>query len=70
MPPCCCRDNVLHRTQHRARHLRAIAQARREVIIANAYFMPGDEAAPAPDIAARRGVRVQLPLQGALRNIS
>ena len=58
------RDNVLHRTSIERAYLRAIAQARREVIIANAYFMPGGKLRRALILAARRGVRVQLLLQG------
>ena len=58
------RDNVLHRTSIERAYLRAIAQARREVIIANAYFVPGGKLRRALVLAARRGVRVQLLLQG------
>ncbi|WP_404300259.1 cardiolipin synthase ClsB [Alicycliphilus denitrificans] len=58
------RDNVRHRTRIERAYLRAIAQARREIIIANAYFVPGGKLRRALVLAARRGVRVQLLLQG------
>lgn len=58
------RDNVRHRTRIERAYLRAIAQARLEVIIANAYFVPGGKLRRALILAARRGVRVQLLLQG------
>ncbi|MBC7604712.1 MAG: cardiolipin synthase ClsB [Ramlibacter sp.] len=43
---------------------RAIANARDEVIVANAYFVPGRKMRRALIEAARRGVRVRLLLQG------
>ena len=43
---------------------RAIGAAREEVIIANAYFLPGGKLRRALVLAARRGVRVRLLLQG------
>ena len=43
---------------------RAIGNARSEVIIANAYFLPGARLRKALILAARRGVRVRLLLQG------
>lgn len=58
------RDNVLHRTRIERAYLRAIAQARREIIIANAYFVPGGKLRRALILAAHRGVRVHLLLQG------
>lgn len=58
------RDNVRHRTRIEKAYLRAIGNARHEVIIANAYFMPGGKLRRALVLAARRGVRVRLLLQG------
>ena len=58
------RDNVRHRARIEKAYLRAIGMARHEVIIANAYFMPGGKLRRALVMAARRGVRVRLLLQG------
>ncbi|MFH0934510.1 MAG: cardiolipin synthase ClsB [Pseudomonadota bacterium] len=58
------RDNVRHRRDIERAYLRAIAGARREVIIANAYFLPGRLFRRALKQAVRRGVRVVLLLQG------
>lgn len=58
------RDNVRHRARIEKAYLRAIAAAREEIIIANAYFLPGRKLRRALVLAARRGVRVQLLLQG------
>lgn len=45
-------------------YLHAIAQAKQEILIANAYFLPGRAFRHALKQAARRGVRVVLLLQG------
>ena len=58
------RDNVRNRTRIEKTYLRAIGSARQEVIIANAYFVPGRKLRKALLMAARRGVRVRLLLQG------
>jgi len=58
------RDNVLHRGQIEKAYLRAIGNARHEIVIANAYFMPGRKLRYALVYAAKRGVRVRLLLQG------
>lgn len=58
------RDNVLHRKQIERAYLRAIAAARQEIVIANAYFLPGRRLRRALVLAAQRGVRVRLLLQG------
>ena len=58
------RDNVLHRKQIERAYLRAIAAARHEIVIANAYFLPGRRLRKALVLAAQRGVRVRLLLQG------
>lgn len=58
------RDNLRHRGRIERAYRRAIARARHEIIIANAYFVPGRKLRRALVLAARRGVRVQLLLQG------
>jgi cardiolipin synthase len=58
------RDNVRHRRDIERAYLKAIAGAKREIIIANAYFLPGRLFIRALVHAARRGVRVVLVLQG------
>jgi cardiolipin synthase len=58
------RDNLRNRKRIERAYLKAIGAARREVIIANAYFIPGRRLRKALVLAARRGVRVQLLLQG------
>jgi len=58
------RDNVRHRSDIEDAYLAAIAEAREEIIIANAYFFPGATFRRALRRAARRGVRVVLLLQG------
>jgi cardiolipin synthase len=58
------RDNVRHRRDIERAYLKAIATAKEEVIIANAYFLPGRLFRRALVHAAQRGVRVVLMLQG------
>ena len=58
------RDNVHHRHDIERAYLKAIAQARREIVIANAYFIPGRRLRRALMLAAARGVRVRLLLHG------
>jgi cardiolipin synthase len=58
------RDNLAHRRSIERAYLKAIGDARREVLIANAYFLPGRRFRRALREAARRGVRVRLLLQG------
>ena len=58
------RDNVRQRTQIERAYRKAIGEARTEIIIANAYFMPGARLRKGLIHAARRGVRVRLLLQG------
>jgi len=58
------RDNLRSRKRIERAYLRAIGAARREIIIANAYFVPGFKLRRALVLAAGRGVRVQLLLQG------
>lgn len=58
------RDNFRHRNDIADAYLEAIAAAREEVFIANAYFLPGFRFRHALRNAARRGVRVTILLQG------
>ena len=58
------RDNVRNRSRIEKAYRRAIGGARKEIIIANAYFVPGGKLRRALVMAARRGVRVRLLLQG------
>lgn len=58
------RDNLLHRRRIERAYLKAIGAARGEVIIANAYFLPGARLRKALIHACGRGVRVRLLLQG------
>ena len=58
------RDNLLHRGQIEKAYRRAIGLARHDIVIANAYFLPGRKLRQALVHAARRGVRVRLLLQG------
>jgi cardiolipin synthase len=58
------RDNLRHRRDIEDAYLTAIAEARREIILANAYFLPGRRFRQALLEAARRGVRITLLTQG------
>ena len=58
------RDNVRNRSRIERAYRQAIAHAKNEVVIANAYFVPGAKLRRSLIHAARRGVRVQLLLQG------
>jgi cardiolipin synthase len=58
------RDNLQHLDDIERQYRAAIRSARREVIIANAYFFPGYRLLKTIRQAARRGVRVRLILQG------
>ncbi len=58
------RDNLRNRNRIERAYRKAIAGARQEVLIANAYFLPGGKLRRALIHAARRGVRVRLLLQG------
>ncbi len=58
------RDNVRHRTQIERAYRKAIGVARHDVVLASAYFFPGLRLRRALVLAARRGVRVRLLLQG------
>ncbi|MBI5275540.1 MAG: cardiolipin synthase ClsB [Burkholderiales bacterium] len=58
------RDNLRNRSRIERAYLRAIGRARHEIVIANAYFVPGGKLRRALMQAAGRGVRVCLLLQG------
>ena len=58
------RDNLRHRRDIERAYLEAIYGAQREIIIANAYFLPGRVFLRALIQAAQRGTRVVLLLQG------
>jgi len=58
------RDNLRHRRDIENAYLEAIGQARDEIILANAYFLPGLRFRHELLAAAARGVRVTLLLQG------
>ncbi len=58
------RDNILHRHDIENAYLRAIRTASSEILIANAYFIPGRKFRKALIDAAKRGIKVRLLLQG------
>ena len=58
------RDNLSNRSSIEKAYLKAIGKARSEILIANAYFVPGGKLRRALMGAARRGVKVTLLLQG------
>ncbi|TKB25892.1 cardiolipin synthase ClsB [Desulfopila sp. IMCC35006] len=60
------RDNFRHRRDIEDAYLQAIDQAKSDIILANAYFLPGVIFRHALVAAARRGVRVVLLLQGKM----
>ena len=73
--PCCAvaglqtaafliRDNIRHRNDILYAYLDAIDGAQHEILIANAYFLPGVRFGRALYAAARRGVRITVLLQG------
>jgi cardiolipin synthase len=63
------RDNLRHRQNIEYAYLNAIFHARKEIIIANAYFLPGKRFRNALQDAVKRGVRVVLLLQGKVDHI-
>ncbi len=58
------RDNFAHRRDIERSYLAAVALADREIVIANAYFLPGRRFRKLLKRAAARGVRVHLLVQG------
>ena len=63
------RDNFRHRHDIEQAYLTAITSAKSEVVIANAYFLPGKRFRSALRAAAARGVRVVLLLQGRVEYV-
>ena len=60
------RDNIRHRRDIETAYLAAIAGARDNILIANAYFLPGRRFRRALSNAAQRGVQVSILLQGRI----
>lgn len=58
------RDNLRHRTRIERAYRQAIGEAKNDIIISNAYFLPGRKISAGLIHAAQRGVRVRLLLQG------
>ncbi|HQT32103.1 MAG: cardiolipin synthase B [Hydrogenophilales bacterium 28-61-11] len=58
------RDNFAHRRDIERVYLVALARARKEIVLASAYFLPGHRFRKLLKNAAARGVRVQLLVQG------
>jgi cardiolipin synthase len=58
------RDNLRNRSSIEKSYLKAIGHARHDIVIANAYFLPGGKLRRALVGAARRGVKVTVLLQG------
>ncbi len=58
------RDNLRNRNSIEKVYRQAIGHAHHEILIANAYFVPGGKLRKALIRAARRGVKVTLLLQG------
>jgi len=62
------RDNVGHRHDIERAYLKAMGAARHDIVIANAYFIPGAKLRRALVLAVQRGVRVRLLSQGRYEN--
>ena len=60
------RDNILHRRDIEEAYLEAIAAAQQDILLANAYFLPGRRFRRALRDAVKRGVRVVILLQGRI----
>lgn len=60
------RSNLRHRADIEQAYMRAIRQAKTDILLANAYFLPGLPFRHALVDAVRRGVRVRLLLQGRI----
>lgn len=58
------RDNVRNRARIERAYLKAIGEARHDIVLANAYFLPGVRLRKALKYAVRRGVRVRVVVQG------
>ena len=62
------RDNVRNRSRIERAYRQAIGSARVEIVIANAYFLPGARLRRALIHAQKRGVKVKLLVQGRYDN--
>jgi cardiolipin synthase len=60
------RDNIMHRRDIEVAYLSAIQHAKTEIIIANAYFLPGGKLRRALIDAARRGAKGRLEKEPGL----
>jgi len=60
------RDNLRHRHSIERSYLSSFRSARRQILVASAYFLPGRRFRSALVRAVRRGVRVNLLLQGRM----
>ncbi len=58
------RDNIRHRNDILHAYIKAIDEAQEEILIANAYFLPGVRFGRALRAAAQRGVRIIVLMQG------
>lgn len=58
------RDNVRNRTRIERAYLKAIGEAQSDLLLANAYFLPGARLRRSLKHAVRRGVRVRVVVQG------
>lgn len=58
------RDNIRHRNDILHAYIAAINAAENEILIANAYFLPGVRFGLALQAAAKRGVKISVLLQG------
>ena len=62
------RDNLRNRSRIERAYRLALGAAREDIILANAYFLPGHKIRKSLAHAAQRGVRVRLLLQGRYEN--
>ncbi len=60
------RDNLRYRKTFERGYLYGLERAQKDILIANAYFLPGKQFRRALISAARRGVRVRVLLQGKI----
>lgn len=62
------RDNLRHRSRIERAYRLAFGAAREDILLANAYFLPGRKIRKSLTHAAQRGVRVRVLLQGRYEN--
>jgi len=62
------RDNLRNRRRIERAYRLALGAARHDIVLANAYFLPGRKIRKSLTHAAQRGVRVRLLLQGRYEN--